>query len=167
LLAALRLLVAEMRAGTRPADALSAAATMDPHHVTAWQRAADAQRAGSGAATVLCHDPDLAFVGHAWAVAAATGAAPAEVLQKAAADVAAHDEHCRAVHTALAGARASAAIMAVLPALGCVLGTAMGARPIPTLFGTAAGRLCLVVGIAFDAAGLAWTARIARRASAA
>lgn len=164
-LAAVRLLVAELGAGARPAAALEAAAGVDMSHAALFVRAADAQRDGADAAQVLRADDEIAFIGHAWAVAMATGAPPADVLARAAADFAAQDERCRAVATALAGARASATVMAVLPLLGVVLGAGMGARPLPTLFGTAPGRVALVAGVLLDVLGLAWTGAISRRAS--
>lgn len=165
LLAAVRLLASELAAGARPADALGAAAAIDPHHRAVFERAAATQHRGGDAASVLRSVDAVAFVGHAWAVAAATGAAPAEVLARAASDCAGQLELRRAVATALAGARASAAVMAALPLLGIVLGTAMGARPLPTLIGSAGGRVCAVLGVLLDVAGIAWTRAIARRAA--
>ena len=165
LLTAVRLLSSELAAGARPADALAAAAAIDPHHRYVLDRAASVQRQGGNAAAVLRSEPAVAFLGHAWAVVAATGAAPAEVLARASSDCADRLELRRAVATALAGARASAAVMAALPLLGVSLGTAMGARPLPTLIGSPGGRLCAVLGVLLDAVGIGWTQWIARRAA--
>ena len=164
-LVAVRLLAAELAAGARPGDALAAAAVVDVRHRVVFERAADAQRQGGDAAMILRSDADVAFIGHAWAVAASTGAAPADVLARAASDCADRVDVRRAIATALAGARASAAVMAALPVLGLVLGSAMGARPLPTLLGSGAGRMCAVLGLLLDGAGIAWTACIARRAA--
>ena len=163
-LAAVRVLSSELATGARPAHALAAAAAIDDLHRDVFHRAAEAQRQGGDAACVLRSSPDTAFVGHAWAVAAATGAPPAEVLARAASDCADRVELRRAVSTALSGARASAGVMAALPLLGVGLGSAMGARPVATLFGTPAGRMCAVLGVLLDLAGIAWTQCIARRA---
>ncbi|HEV7193774.1 MAG TPA: type II secretion system F family protein [Jatrophihabitantaceae bacterium] len=165
LLAAVRLVAAELETGTRPADALGAAASVYPHHADVLRRAATAQARGRDASVVLRENAELAFLGHAWSVAAATGAAPAKVIARAASDCAAREDVRRAVATALSGARASAAVMAALPVLGVLLGTGMGARPLPMLVGTAPGQVCLGAGVLLDLAGFAWTSRIARRAA--
>ncbi len=78
-------------------------------------------------------------------------------------DLAARIDQRGAVATALAGARSSAALLAVLPVLGLVLGTAMQADPVTVLLATPAGTRCLV-GVGLDAAGLLWTHWLAARA---
>jgi len=60
----------------------------------------------------------------------------------------------------LAGARATAAILAALPLLGIALGQAVGAAPVQLLLGSTAGGLLLVVGTALVCAGLAWSGAI-------
>ncbi|MEV8095915.1 hypothetical protein [Kitasatospora sp. NPDC085879] len=64
----------------------------------------------------------------------------------------------------LAGSRATVALLAVLPGFGLLLGTALGAHPLPTLLHTPAGLACLGLGTLLEAAGLLWTARIVRAA---
>ncbi|MCU7823972.1 type II secretion system F family protein [Kitasatospora sp. DSM 101779] len=64
----------------------------------------------------------------------------------------------------LAGSRATVALLAVLPVFGLLLGTALGAHPLPTLLHTPAGLVCLAAGAALETAGLLWTARIVRSA---
>ena len=63
---------------------------------------------------------------------------------------------------AVSGPRASGYVLAVMPALGLVLGAGMGTDPIAVLLGTGAGHLMLLVGGGLTCAGLAWTARIVR-----
>jgi tight adherence protein B len=67
--------------------------------------------------------------------------------------------------SALAGPRASATVLAVLPLAGVVLGGAVGSDPVHVLLGTAPGRVCLVLGGVLWAVGRAWTAALVRRAA--
>ena len=90
-----------------------------------------------------------------------TGAPLADVCARLARDLTDRIDQRGAVATALAGARSSAALLAVLPALGLALGSAMQADPVTVLLSTPAGHALLVVGVALDAAGLLWTARLA------
>jgi tight adherence protein B len=62
----------------------------------------------------------------------------------------------------LAGARATTGLLACLPALGLLLGTALGADPLRVLLHSAAGLACLVVGGALEGTGLWWALRIVR-----
>ncbi len=58
-------------------------------------------------------------------------------------------------------------MLAGLPALGLLLGTAMGADPLRVLLHTGAGLGCLVIGGLLEGAGLWWALRIVRAAEAA
>jgi tight adherence protein B len=155
---AIGLVVAELRAGSRPEQALRAAAELDP--AAPWRRAADTIAADGDPADVLAGGHGLDGVAHAWRVAARAGAPFASVLERIAADHNAALEQRRAVHAALAGAHASAAVLAVLPVIGVALGAAMGLHPMSTLLHTPAGHLLCCLGATFDAAGVLWTARI-------
>ena len=70
----------------------------------------------------------------------------------------------RTVAIALAGPRASAALLTALPLLGIALGAAMGARPWAVLLGMPAGRVLSCVGVLLDAVGVLWMRRILTRA---
>jgi tight adherence protein B len=63
-----------------------------------------------------------------------------------------------------AQARASAGVVALLPLAFAVMGAVGGAGVADTLLGTAVGRVCLVAGLALDAAGTVWMHRIVRDA---
>lgn len=101
---------------------------------------------------------------HAFRIAAAAGVPLAEALAGVDRDLEARVELGHAVAGAVAGARASAALLAGLPLLGVLLGAALGAHPLGFLTGSAAGRLVCCVGVLLDAAGVAWTQRLATRA---
>ena len=65
----------------------------------------------------------------------------------------------------MAGARATAAILASLPLLSVLMGQLIGARPIAFLLGGHAGGWLLVGGLGLVCAGLLWSDRITDRAT--
>lgn len=79
------------------------------------------------------------------------------------------DEQARRdeVRGQLAGPRATAGLLAVLPVLGLGMAAAMGARPLDFLFGTWPGAACLLAAALLDGLGLWWTARLVRAAEGA
>ena len=95
-----------------------------------------------------------------WTVSERSGAPAAAVLDRVEQDLRTAERQRREVAAQLAGARSTAALLAVLPLLGIGLGAAMGAQPLHVLFGTGRGQVALLVGAGLDALGLLWTARI-------
>jgi tight adherence protein B len=162
LLTGLRLLAAELDAGARPDAALVAASGASARHRAELCAAAAAAERGE---PPQFRAAELAPLAAAWHVSDRAGAPLALVVGRVAGELAARADQQRAVRTAVAGAQSSAALLTVLPALGLVLGVAMGARPQHVLLDTAAGRLLGLAGVALDAAGLLWTARLTTRAS--
>lgn len=130
-------LAADLRAGQQPRGAVAA------------MRVGPAPGGGQSAA-----------VAAVWAVSERSGAPAAAVLDRVEQDLRAREHQHREVAAQLAGARSTAALLAVLPVLGIGLGAAMGARPLDVLFGTPAGQVALVVGTGLDALGVLWTLRI-------
>lgn len=163
---AVRLLVAELEAGGQPAAALHAAATASPAHAEVLVVAATAAGEGApvGDALLIAGAPELVPLGRAWQVAESAGTPLADVLGRVADDLAARAEQQRAVSVVLAGPRSSAFLLAGLPVLGIALGAAMGARPVPFLLDTPAGRALCCAGAVLDAAGVLWTQRLMTRA---
>jgi tight adherence protein B len=68
---------------------------------------------------------------------------------------------------ALAGARATATLLAGLPLVGAGLGFLMGANVVAVLLGTPIGRACLVVGVAAWVVGRRWTRHLVSSATTA
>ncbi len=164
LLSAVRVVEAELAAGSRPSAALGAAAAAAPLHAAAFAEAAARAGVGTDADEPLRATPGLRPLGHAWRIGTTVGAPLADVVGRVADDLAARAQQARTVSTALAAARSSAALLAVLPVLGVALGSGMDADPLAFLFGSAAGRWVLLAGICLDAAGLLWTQRLTERA---
>jgi tight adherence protein B len=91
-----------------------------------------------------------------------TGAPLADLLERVEADARALDR-IRAVAAAqAAGTRATAWLLAALPAGGIALGYAIGADPLRVLLHTPLGAGCACGAIALQFAGLAWAGRIGR-----
>jgi tight adherence protein B len=154
LCAALRLLAAELDAGSRPGAAFAAAADACPEHRAEFTASARACAAGRDPPLSA---PALRGLAQAWSVAVTTGAPMADVVRRVADDVAARLEQRRGVSAAVAGARSSALLLAGLPVLGLLLGAAMQARPLEVLLRTPAGQLLGLVGVTLDALGVLWT----------
>ena len=158
-------LAAELRSGVMPGEALQRPATAVPG---VCDQAARLARLGGDVSAALVADSlrpgagGMANLAALWSVSQHTGARLAEGCEQIA-DWLRDDESLRReVAAQLAGARASARLLAVLPVLGIVLGSGMGARPLHVLVGTPYGIGCLVVGTALAALGLWWTERLAR-----
>jgi tight adherence protein B len=139
------LLAADLRAGAEPAEALRSLGADPAAQAVARHRAVTA----------------------VWAVAGASGAPTAAVLDQVERDLRTRDQQRREVGAQLAGARSTGAMLAVLPVLGLGMGAAMGADPLSVLLGTTPGQLALVAGVALDAVGVLWTMRIVARAEVA
>jgi tight adherence protein B len=104
---------------------------------------------------------ELERLAAAWQVAESLGAPVAQVLDGVSASLRHHADHRRAVRAELAGPRASARLLATLPALGILMGSGLGAHPLQVLLGTPYGQAALVAGVGLELAGLAWTDRLA------
>jgi tight adherence protein B len=150
----LTLLCGELQSGATPADALRSVGDAVP----AFR--ADLEELLAGGET----SAELRPVAVGWRIAEQTGAALVEVLDRVRSDVDAERQLQRAVAVAVAGPRATAGLLALLPILGVALGAAIGARPISVLFGSAPGHVLLLVGVVLDAGGVLWTRRLIRRA---
>ena len=93
-----------------------------------------------------------------------TGCSLAAIIGAVEDDVRARLHLTRELRTAIAGPRASAALLAALPLLGLAMGSGIGADPWHVLTATGTGQVLLVVGVGLEAAGLAWSARLVRGA---
>lgn len=164
-------LASELRAGRSPGDALEAAAELaaGPSRA-ALAAAAGAVRLGGDAAGALRPPegtavPDvLRALSACWAVCAGSGSGLAAAVERLEEGLRADQAQRRAVDAELAGPRATAALLAVLPAAGLLLAAGLGADPLGVLLTTPVGQACLVGGVLLDATGLWWTGRLVARA---
>ncbi|MFD9032621.1 type II secretion system F family protein [Streptomyces sp. NPDC059567] len=159
----------ELRAGRQPAQALlfavGATEALGPGEEAEVLAAA---RFGGDVAGALRRAArqdgadGLAGLAACWQVAVDGGAGLAAGLDRLEAALREHRDQRERLKAQLAGAWATVTVLAVLPAVGLVLGTALGARPLHVLLHTPVGLGCLAVGGALEAAGLWWAARIVR-----
>ena len=161
-------LVAELRAGADPIGALVASASAAPRPVVPCALAA-ARSSGNVAgalATDAASSELLRGVAACWAVAEGSGAGLSAALVSLTDSARAAERVRRELHAGLAEPRATALVLAGLPLLGLVMGTALGADPLAWLLGTVAGRAVLGLGVVFEAVGAWWAWRIASRLEA-
>ncbi|MBF6468101.1 type II secretion system F family protein [Nocardia beijingensis] len=169
LLDALEAVIAELRVGAHPSAAAESAAR-EAQGASAQAFAVGAARSrlgGSAAAGLRWPDSpisaELARVAGAWQVAEQHGLALAELLSAVRTDLAGRLRFHGRTTAALAGARATAAVLACLPFLGIALGQMMGAAPLHVLFVSSAGTVLLPLGAGLACAGLLWTDVITRK----
>jgi tight adherence protein B len=173
--AALDVVVGELRVGSHPVQAFEAAAGETSGAVAVSLRAVAARaRLGADVSAGLrvaarwsaqpTHWHRLAVC---WQLASEHGLAIATLLRTAQRDIVEHQRFSTRVDSGMAGARATAAILAGLPVLGVLLGQLIGARPLSLLLSGQAGGWLLVVGSVLACAGLLWSDRIISRAGAA
>ncbi|MCH9643034.1 MAG: hypothetical protein K0U71_15235 [Actinomycetia bacterium] len=95
-----------------------------------------------------------------WQLAHTHGLAIATLMQAAQRDIVERGRFHQGVEAGMAGARATAAILAGLPLVGVLLGQSIGADPLSFLFSDGAGGWLLVVGCGLTCCGLLWSDRI-------
>ncbi|MFR9728946.1 type II secretion system F family protein [Saccharopolyspora sp. MS10] len=166
----LRLLVAELRAGSHPAVAAEGvAAEADPMVAGLFRDVAATARLGGDASAVLraaaapaargAEDP-LARAGRVWGLAERHGVALAELLDSVRRDLEHRVAFARDVEAKLAGPRSTAVVLVCLPLLGLALGQLSGAAPLAVLASGLIGQGLLVAGVGLLCAGVVWTVRL-------
>ena len=171
---ALDVLVGELRVGAHPVRAFGVAAGETAGGVAESLRAVAARarlgadvaaglRAAAKTSTQPTHWDRLALC---WQLASDHGLAIATLMRAAQRDIAERQRFSARVTSNMAGARATAAILAGLPALGVLLGQLIGARPLAFLLNGHAGGWLLVVGSTLACGGLLWADRITDRIEA-
>ena len=158
---------AELRSGATARDAMIAASRdiAAVEHLAAVAAAAHGDVAQVLRATAEREGgAGLRRLAACWQVSERSGSGLAPSVSRLAATLRDEEQVRREVAAQLAGPRASAVLLALLPVFGLAMGNALGANPLGMLVGTPLGRGCLVLGLVLEAAGLLWTARITRGA---
>ncbi|MEE6136591.1 type II secretion system F family protein [Mycobacterium sp. 050128] len=172
--AALDVLVGELRVGVHPVRAFGVAAEETVGAVSNSLRGVAARaRLGAdvvaglrAAACVSAQPTQWHRLAACWQLASDHGLAIATLMRTAQRDIVERQRFSSRVDSGMAGARATAAILAGLPVLGVLLGQLIGARPLRFLLSGHAGGWLLVVGSVLTCAGLLWSDRIIARAGA-
>ncbi|MGJ5826021.1 type II secretion system F family protein [Streptomyces ossamyceticus] len=166
-------LAGEVRAGRQPGEALLRAARDSGGLGEAQAVVLAAARFGGdvpGALADAARQPGadgLLGLAACWRVAVDRGAGLAAGLDRLEGALRAERDQRADLRAQLAGSRSTAVMLAGLPVLGVLLGTALGTDPLHVVLHSAAGLGCLVVGVVLEGAGLWWALRIVRGAEAA
>jgi tight adherence protein B len=162
----------ELRAGAHPATALrGVAADAEPARAVLGP-AATAAALGEGVGAAIAAEAErrpevdrpLRQVAAAWSLAEQHGVPLADLLAGVHADLRWRLAYAGRVGAALAGPRATAAVLTGLPVLGILLGELVGAAPLQVLRGGVLGQVLVVCGVGLAAAGAAWAGAILRSA---
>ncbi len=171
MIAALDTVAGELRVGAHPLQAFGTASAESSGAVGSALSTITA-RVGLGAdiatglqevvadSAVPCYWERIAIC---WRLASDHGLAMATLMRTAQRDIVDRQRFSSRVDASLAGARATAAILAGLPLLGIFLGELLGAHPVRFLMGHGTGGWLLVIGAGLLAAGVLWADRIVDR----
>ena len=155
---------AELRAGRQPREALARAGLAWPGGAP---RALSAARAGDEVVEALKLDAKepgrggLRALAVCWQVAEHHGAGLATAVGQITASLRTDEEHRGRLAAELAGPRATARLLALLPLVGIAMGQALDADPLRLLVSTSWGWLALAAGISLEVCGAWWVSRIA------
>ena len=179
LLTALSLMIAELSVGSPPARACAVAAQQVAARAVGVGSSevgaalgAMAGRAELGGSVVLDSEVEVAGdeswrrIALAWSTSDVLGLPLADLLESVRADLLARKAFAERTRAGLAGARATASVLAGLPLLGIALGQGTGARPVQTLLGGGIGGVLLVLGTGLGVLGAVWSERITDKALA-
>jgi tight adherence protein B len=164
-------LAGELRAGAHPVTAFeTAAAEVSDDVASALRVVAARARLGVEVAVGLSAAAARSTVpmywlrlSVCWELASRHGLGIATLVRTAHRDVVERQRFESRVAAGMAGARATAMVLAGLPVLGMALGQLIGADPVQFLLSGGLGGGLLVIGSALACAGLLWSDRITSR----
>lgn len=176
----LGVLVAELRAGRPPDQALASAGQHCGHPKVGadlglfgrslqWgDSLGDWAESGPRVAPGVSREAAAARERSDWRAALAagtslsqqTGCGLADVVDAVESDLANRGRHRGEVRAAAAGHRATVALLAGLPILGLGMGSGIGAEPVRVLTSTTIGHVLLLTGVGLELVGLAWCRRL-------
>jgi tight adherence protein B len=162
----------EVRAGAHPVTALKGAVVDAEPAQAVLRPAAAAAELGHGVAATLIIEaarrpeiaPALRHVAGAWTLAERHGVPLADLLATVHGDLRWRLAYTGRIGAALAGPRATAAVLTGLPVLGILLGELIGAGPLHVLRSGVLGQVLVLAGVGLAAAGAAWTRAVMRAA---
>jgi tight adherence protein B len=160
---ALGTIISELRVGLHPAAAINSALedastelTAKALHVVATSISNDVAPSVKG----LAGGRSVELLLRAWTLTKRHGLPLVEVLESVRRDLIANARLIERGRASMAGARSSAAILALLPLLGLVFGQLMGAEPLRVLTHNLSGQLLCLVGCLLVWCGVRWSARL-------
>jgi Type II secretion system (T2SS), protein F len=114
----------------------------------------------------LTRSHEISFVASAWALSEQHGAPLAFAVERAAAGLREARARQRKVRVAVAGPRATVAVLTVLPLTGPAFGVACGIDPATLYLGSPLAAVSAALGVALIVVGRLWCGRMIRRAVA-
>ncbi|XRQ16820.1 type II secretion system F family protein [Actinomadura welshii] len=158
-------MAAELAAGRSPDEAFTAAAAvLDPHVSEELLNVPRPPPDHLGDLAARPGAEGLRLLAACWKVGAERGGTLATVLDGLAAALRDEEAQRQDVSVQLAGPRATSRLLAALPLLGLAMAAALGAHPLPFLFGTLPGLACLITATVLNLIGLYWTRHLAKSA---
>ncbi|GAA1843328.1 type II secretion system F family protein [Actinomadura bangladeshensis] len=158
-------MAAELSAGRTPGEAFAAAAAvLDPRVSRELLHAPRPPPENLDELAIRPGAEGLRLLAACWRIGAERGGTLATVLDGLAGALRDEEAQRQEVAVQLAGPRATARLLALLPLLGLGMAAALGAHPIPFLCGTLPGLACLITGTTLNLLGLHWTRRLAKSA---
>ncbi|MGW2677886.1 type II secretion system F family protein [Streptomyces sp. NPDC001436] len=164
--------VGELRAGAQPGQALTAGlrrTAAGPGGPGPAEAAVLAAAAFGGDVARALHEAarepgaeGLAGMAACWRVSVDGGAGLAAGLDRLEGALRAERDRKESLRAQLAGARSTTVVLALLPLVGLLMGTGLGADPLKVLLHTPVGWGCLAAGGVLEALGLLWCRRIVR-----
>ena len=159
---AAQVVAAQLSSGATPRAALQVAAMECP---TLELAVATASIGGDVSAALVragetIGQEGLASLGRAWRLGERLGAPMKGLADQVSQQVRSEQATRELVGAELAGPRASAKLMALLPLIGVGMGKVSGGDPVGFLLGSPPGQLCLVAGVALTCAGVVWSDRL-------
>jgi tight adherence protein B len=97
-----------------------------------------------------------------WTVSRGSGAGLARAAEQLGRSALESEQIRRELAAELAGPRSTAAVLAVLPAVGLLLGSGLGGSPLRWLLGTPLGWAALTIGATLEGLGLLWVRSMVR-----
>lgn len=156
---------AELQAGRQPSAAIADAVWCRPElrDLAEACTAPASQGDPPDLLTRAAHTPGregLAALAACWRATERHGVALTEAVGGIEDGLRAEQQRRLSLAAELAGVRATAALLGVLPVLGLALGSALGANPLRTMLTQPVGEACLLVGFLLEVVGLRWTDRL-------
>jgi Flp pilus assembly protein TadB len=163
-------LKSQLQAGVNQVDALKFAVSRAPEFVLNSTRQALASQINAYSAllddSLIYNAPSLARCANLLELSSQSGSSVNEALTQVADKLMNRRNQEQLIATELASTKATVFVLAGLPIMGAGMGLMLGADSISWLFGSSAGRFCLVLGLGLELVGWFWIKRLLNRASA-
>jgi Flp pilus assembly protein TadB len=163
-------LKSQLHAGVNQIDALRFAVSRAPEFALSSTRQALASQTNAYSAlhddSLSYNAPSLARCANLLDLTSQSGSSINEALTQVADKLMVRRNQEQLITTELASTKATVFVLAGLPIMGAVMGLMLGADSISWLFGSSAGRVCLVLGLSFELVGWFWIKRLLNRALA-